>query len=106
MLNHFCSIEPLGYLQTFVRYMNVSWGSTETPKIGLGRRIPKLPLEVQEVGRGKRNMLHNAHHTSYLKIPPAADWSRYQANLRTSTAFESMTRGQLYLSGQPITRVK
>jgi proteic killer suppression protein len=51
--------------------MVVSFGSKETDKIWRGERVSKIPLTVQEVGRRKLRMIHNAVDLDDLRIPPA-----------------------------------
>jgi len=51
--------------------MILSFGSKDTETIWEGIRVKGLPLEVQQVGRRKLRMLHNAQALSDLRIPPA-----------------------------------
>ena len=51
--------------------MILSFGSKETEKIWLGERIPKLPNEIQEIGRRKLRMLNNSQNLMDLRIPPS-----------------------------------
>jgi proteic killer suppression protein len=51
--------------------MILSFGSKDTKKIWEGIRVPKLPLEVQKIGRRKLRMLNNAQNITDLRIPPS-----------------------------------
>ena len=51
--------------------MIISFGSGETEKIWNGTRVPKLPNEIQEIGRRKLRMLNNSQNLTDLKIPPS-----------------------------------
>jgi proteic killer suppression protein len=51
--------------------MILSFGSKDTEKIWEGIRVPKLPLEVQKIGRRKLRMLNNAQNITDLRIPPS-----------------------------------
>ena len=51
--------------------MILSFGNKETEKIWSGERIPKLPNEIQEIGRRKLRMLNNSQSLLDLKIPPS-----------------------------------
>jgi proteic killer suppression protein len=51
--------------------MILSFGSKDTEKIWEGIRVPKLPLEVQKIGRRKLRMLNNAQNIADLRIPPS-----------------------------------
>lgn len=51
--------------------MILSFGTKETEKIWSGERVPKLPNEIQEIGRRKLRMLNNSQSLLDLKIPPS-----------------------------------
>lgn len=51
--------------------MIISFGSKETEKIWNGQRVPKIPIEIQKIGRRKLRMLNNSQNLSDLKIPPS-----------------------------------
>jgi toxin HigB-1 len=51
--------------------MILTFGSKETEKIWVGERVPKWPLEIQDIGRRKLRMLNNSQNLMDLKIPPS-----------------------------------
>jgi len=51
--------------------MIVSFGSKETEQIWEGKRVKKLALNVQKVGRRKLRMLNNSQDLADLRIPPS-----------------------------------
>ena len=51
--------------------MIVSFGSKDTERILQGKRVKKIPLEVQQVGRRKLRMIHNSQNLADLRIPPS-----------------------------------
>jgi proteic killer suppression protein len=51
--------------------MILSFGLKETEKIWVGERVPKLPLEIQNIGRRKLRMLNNSQNIQDLRIPPS-----------------------------------
>ncbi len=52
--------------------MIVSFRNSETEDIWFGKRVKKLPREIQEVvGRRKLRMLNNSVDLADLKIPPS-----------------------------------
>ena len=51
--------------------MILSFKNKDTEKIWEDIRVKKLPLNIQEIGRRKLRMLHNAQDLNDLKIPPA-----------------------------------
>jgi proteic killer suppression protein len=69
-------------LVTLFRSMIVSFGSKETEKIWLGQRVPKIPLTVQEAGRRKLRMIHNAIDLADLRIPPANRLEKLSGDLK------------------------
>lgn len=62
--------------------MIISFGSKETEKIWSGERIPKLAIEIQEIGRRKLRMLNNAQHLIDLRIPPSNRLEKLSGNLK------------------------
>jgi proteic killer suppression protein len=42
--------------------MILSFGSKETEKVWVGERVPKWPLEIQNIGRRKLRMLNNSQN--------------------------------------------
>jgi len=62
--------------------MIISFGSKEAEKIWNGERVPKLPLEVQSVGRRKLRMLHNSQNIADLRIPPSNRLEKLSGNLK------------------------
>lgn len=63
--------------------MIISFGSKETEQIWEGERVKKLPLTVQEVGRRKLRMIHNAADLADLRIPPANRLEKLAGNLKS-----------------------
>lgn len=63
--------------------MIISFGSKETEQIWEGERVKKLPLTVQEVGRRKLRMIHNAADLADLRIPPANRLEKLTGNLKS-----------------------
>ncbi|MEO6348203.1 MAG: type II toxin-antitoxin system RelE/ParE family toxin [Aquaticitalea sp.] len=51
--------------------MILSFGSKETEQIWNGKRVKKMPIEIQSVGRRKLRMLNNSQDISDLRIPPS-----------------------------------
>jgi toxin HigB-1 len=51
--------------------MILSFGNSETEQVWLGKRVKKLPMEIQHVGRRKLRMLNNSIEIADLRIPPA-----------------------------------
>ena len=51
--------------------MIVSFGSKDTEKIWNGERVKKIPVEIQQIGRGKLRMINNSQNWSDLRIPPS-----------------------------------
>lgn len=62
--------------------MILSFGSKETEKIWLGERIPKLPNEIQEIGRRKLRMLNNSQNLMDLRIPPSNRLEKLAGNMK------------------------
>jgi proteic killer suppression protein len=51
--------------------MIVSFGSKDNEQIWNGFRIKNMPMDIQNIGRRKLRMLHNAQDISDLRIPPS-----------------------------------
>lgn len=51
--------------------MIISFGSKETEKVWIGERVPKWPLEIQEIERRKLRMINNSQNMADLRIPPS-----------------------------------
>lgn len=62
--------------------MIVSFGSKETEKIWVGDRVPKWPLEIQEIGRRKLRMLNNSQNIADLRIPPSNRLEKLSGDLK------------------------
>lgn len=50
--------------------------------IWLGKRVKKLPTEVQLVGRRKLRMLNNSQDIADLRIPPSNRLEKFGGNLK------------------------
>ena len=59
-----------------------SFGSKETEKIWNGRRVKKIPLEIQSVGRRKLRMLNNSQDVKDLRIPPSNRLEKLSGDLK------------------------
>jgi proteic killer suppression protein len=62
--------------------MIISFGSKETEKVWIGERVPKWPLEIQEIGRRKLRMLNNSQNISDLRIPPSNRLEKLSRDLK------------------------
>ncbi len=51
--------------------MIVTFGSKDTEKIWIGKRVKSIPNEIQEIGRRKLRMLNNSQILMDLKVPPS-----------------------------------
>jgi proteic killer suppression protein len=51
--------------------MIVSFGSKDNEQIWNGFRVKNMPMDIQNIGRRKLRMLHNAQDISDLRIPPS-----------------------------------
>jgi len=51
--------------------MIVTFGSKDTEKIWIGKRVKSIPNEIQEIGRRKLRMLNNSQSLIDLKVPPS-----------------------------------
>ena len=59
-----------------------SFGSKETEKIWNGIRSPKIPPEIQKVGRRKLRMINNSIDLNDLRIPPSNRLEKLSGNLK------------------------
>lgn len=62
--------------------MILSFGSKESEKVWIGERVPKWPLEIQEIGRRKLRMLNNSQNITDLRIPPSNRLEKLSGNLK------------------------
>jgi len=60
--------------------MIISFGSKDTEKIWNGKRIRKIPIEVQQIGRRKLRMINNSQNKSDLSIPPSNRLEKLQGS--------------------------
>lgn len=60
--------------------MILSFGTKETEQIWNGYRVKKMPMEVQQIGRRKMRMLHNAQNMMDLRIPPSNPLEKLSGN--------------------------
>ncbi len=61
--------------------MILSFGTKETEQIWNGYRVKKMPMEVQQIGRRKMRMLHNAQNMMDLRIPPSNRLEKLSGNM-------------------------
>ena len=62
--------------------MIISFGNSETEQVWLGKRVKKLPLEIQNIGRRKLRMLNNSVDIADLRIPPANRLEKLSGKLK------------------------
>lgn len=62
--------------------MIISFGSKETEKVWIGERVPKWPLEIQEIGRRKLRMLNNSQNIADLRILPSNRLEKLSGDLK------------------------
>ncbi len=62
--------------------MITSFGSKDTETIWRGDRVPKLPEEIQKIGRRKLRMLNNSQNMADLRIPPSNRLEKLGGNLK------------------------
>ena len=62
--------------------MIVSFGKAETESVWHGKRIKKLPPEIQQVGRRKLRMLNNSVDLNDLRIPPSNRLEKLSGKLK------------------------
>ncbi|MFP4023688.1 MAG: type II toxin-antitoxin system RelE/ParE family toxin [Thiohalospira sp.] len=60
--------------------MIISFGSKDTEKIWNGKRIRKIPIEIQQIGRRKLRMINNSQNKSDLRIPPSNSLEKLQGS--------------------------
>jgi toxin HigB-1 len=63
--------------------MIVSFGSKDTEKIWEGKRIKRIPTDIQEIGRRKLRMLNNSQNITDLQIPPSNHLEKLSGNLKS-----------------------
>ena len=47
-----------------------------------GKRVNKIPLEIQQIGRRKLRMLNNSQSVTDLRIPPSNRLEKLKENLK------------------------
>lgn len=62
--------------------MITSFGSKDTEKIWRGERVPRLPTEIQKIGRRKLRMINNSQNMADLRIPPSNRLEKLGGNLK------------------------
>ena len=62
--------------------MITSFGNSETEEVWNGKRVKKLPLEIQNIGRRKLRMLNNSVDIADLRIPPANRLEKLSGKLK------------------------
>lgn len=62
--------------------MIISFGSKETEQIWNGKRVKKLPLEIQNIARRKMRMINNSQDIMDLRIPPSNRLEKLSGNLK------------------------
>jgi toxin HigB-1 len=62
--------------------MILSFGNTETEKTWNGVRVPKLPNQIQKIGRRKLRMLNNSSNLNDLMVPPSNRLEKLSGNLK------------------------
>ena len=62
--------------------MIVSFGKAETESVWNGKRVKKLPPEIQQVGRRKLRMLNNSVDLNDLRIPPSNRLEKLSGKLK------------------------
>jgi len=62
--------------------MILSFGSKDTEKIWTGIRVPKLPIEIQTIGRRKLRMINSSQNIQDLTIPPSNKLEKKKGNLK------------------------
>ena len=51
--------------------MIISFDSKDTEKIWQGKRVKKISIKIQQVGRRKLRMINNSQDLKNLRIPPS-----------------------------------
>ena len=59
-----------------------SFGSKETESIWNGKRVVKMPLGIQNLGRRKLRMLNNSQDLKDLQIPPSNRLEKLSGNFK------------------------
>lgn len=59
-----------------------SFGSKETESIWNGKRVAKMPLGIQNLGRRKLRMLNNSQDLKDLQIPPSNRLEKLSGNFK------------------------
>lgn len=62
--------------------MILSFKTKETQLIWNGIRVPKMPIEIQNVARRKLRMIHNSHNLNDLMIPPSNRLEKLKGKLK------------------------
>ncbi len=62
--------------------MIFSFRNAETEKIWNGKRVRKLPVEIQNIGRRKLRMLNNSLNLADLRIPPSNRLEKLSGKLK------------------------
>ena len=85
--------------------MIVSFGSKDSEKIWLGKRVKKIPMEIQKIGRRKLRMVNNSQNIIDLRVPPSnrleklkgssTDFYSIRINIQWRIVFK-WTNGQAY----------
>ncbi len=62
--------------------MIITFGNSDTEKIWNGKKVKKLPNEIQNVGRRKLRMLNNSIDLADLRIPPSNRLEKLSGKLK------------------------
>lgn len=62
--------------------MIVSFGLKTTEKIWNGKRVGKIPIEIQRIGRRKLRMINNSQNMMDLKTPPSNRLEKLSGKLK------------------------
>ena len=62
--------------------MIVSFGNSQTEDIWVGKRVKRLPGQIQEVERRKLRMLNNSVDLADLRIPPSNRLEKLSGKLK------------------------
>ena len=62
--------------------MLISFGTKNTEKIWEGKRVAKLPIEIQTIGRRKLRMINNSQNIMDLTIPPSNKLEKLKGELK------------------------
>ena len=58
-----------------------SFGSKDTERIWNGVRVPKMPNEIQEIGRRKLRMINNSQDINDLSVPPSNNLEKLKGDM-------------------------